>query len=112
MADETLPDEWALDMAAKAAGLIDYGEACDKWRFESDSIRSIIAHARTLEALAQHDPSIKPVDEDLLIAREICARVAKATGMVHTPTRYRSGTYDNDPEVQFALSALKEARNA
>lgn len=60
--------------------------------------------------IAKHEQP--PVDPDLVKAREICARVAEATGMVHTPTRYRSGTYDNDPEVQFALSALKEARNA
>lgn len=106
MADETLPELWALDMAAKAAGLIDYGEACDKWRFESDSIRSIIAHARTLEALAKHDPSIKPVDEDLLIAREICARVAE-DWTDDVPQAYRDGNLDDEPEVQFALSMLK-----
>ena len=68
MADETLPAEWALDMAAKAAGYRSW-VVVDAWAI------SIIAHARTLEALAKHDPSIMPVDEDLLIAREVARQI-------------------------------------
>ncbi len=59
---------------------------------------------RTLEALAKHDPSIKPVDEDLLIAREICARVAERPAVKRA---FKEGQYDWFSSLQFTLSMLK-----
>lgn len=56
----------------------------------------------------------EPVGPDLVKAREICARVADevAADRPDFQAHYRDGSYDDDddPEVQFALSALKEAR--
>lgn len=102
--NETLPATWALDMAAKAAGKEDWEDFCLYGKNTSPMGRSIIAHARTLE---EHAPHLKAIDEDLLIAREICARVAmQMVGSVHTGA-YLSGEYDDDPELQFALSMLK-----
>lgn len=58
--------------------------------------------------IAQHEQP--PVDPDLLTAREICAKAAEGFGLESAPASYRNGDYDNDSEVQFALSKLKEAR--
>lgn len=61
--------------------------------------------------IAEHEDT--PVDPDLIKAREICARVTEEWwGGQNQVVNYRYGTYDTDPEVQFALTALKEARNA
>lgn len=61
--------------------------------------------------IAKHEEP--PVDPDLITAREICARVTEEWwGGQNQVVNYRYGTYDTDPEVQFALTALKEARNA
>lgn len=107
MGEETLPAEWALDIAVKAAG---YNMTWVKYEalHYSGARQGIIAHARTLEELAQHDPSIKPVDEDLLIAREICARVVgcEDDGEI-LANSFRAGLFDAGPSVQFALSMLK-----
>ena len=59
---EELPPLVFLDMAAKAAGYTNWHNAHDY--ADSDAHRSIIAHARTLERLAKHEPDIVPVDED------------------------------------------------
>ena len=56
--------------------------------------------------IAKHEEP--PVDPDLITAREICARVC----VHHDALLYREGHFDSDPEVQFALTKLKEARNA
>ncbi len=105
MTDETLPAEWALDIAVKAAEYnltwVEY-EALHYFGARP----GIIAHARTLEALAKHDPSIKPVDEDLLIAREICARVEEDWSE-NIAEAYRDGCLDDEPELQVTLSMLK-----
>lgn len=108
MADETLPAEWALDMAAKACLYKDWTNFDIAPVSGVDRRRSVIAHARTLEALAKHDPSIKPVDEDLLIAREICARVVgcEDDGEI-LANSFRAGLFDAGPSVQFTLSMLK-----
>ena len=93
MSDE-IP-QWARDRACELANK-------EPWR------PAIAAFARYI---AQHEQP--PVDPDLETAREICARVAEEVSPsergVHAG--YRGGDYDDDPEVQFALSALKEARN-
>ena len=60
---EELPPLVFLDMAAKQAGRSNWAEcACQALGNEG---RSIIAHARTLERLAKHEPDIVPVDEDV-----------------------------------------------
>lgn len=106
MGEETLPAEWALDIAVKAAG---YNMTWVKYEalHYSGARQGIIAHARTLEQLAKHDPSIKPVDEDLLIAREICARVAQAHLWDDTAAFYRTGREDRSWAMGFTLSMLK-----
>ena len=55
-----LPAIKYLDMAAKAANCADWDDA--KNDASGIAIDSIIAHARTLEALAKYEP--EPVDED------------------------------------------------
>lgn len=108
MAEETLPAKWALDMAAKAVGHKAYASwKAAKTNALSDGKMSIIAHARTLEALAKHDPSIMPVDEDLLIAREICARVCLWFGYAEDADAFLQGLRDQTGTVQFTLSMLK-----
>lgn len=108
MTDETLPELWALDMAAKAVGHKAYASwKAAKTNALSDGKMSIIAHARTLEQLAKHDPSIMPVDEDLRIAREICARVAQAHLWEGTAARYRAGQEDRSWTMGFTLAMLK-----
>lgn len=59
--------------------------------------------------IAQHEQP--PVDPDLVKAREICARVAHDFSSIDILDAYRAGKFDDEAEVQFALSALKEARN-
>ena len=58
MADE-LPPIWALDKAAKVADFVDYAQVLEFWLEDSATVRSIIAHARTI---AQYEQP--PVDED------------------------------------------------
>jgi hypothetical protein len=146
-----LPPVKYLDMAAKAAGWPNWEAADNLSQRSSKMIVSIIAHAHTLEKLAQHEP--EPVDADeaalgrilnafygyspdnkenyssamvdralaqykaerpslsddeaLLIAREICARVADEVGSYSNAKSYRASEYNADPEVQFALAMVK-----
>lgn len=62
---EELPPLVFLDMATKAAGY-----SCDWASYEAAKLTAardgIIAHARTFERLAKHEPDIVPVDEDAL----------------------------------------------
>lgn len=60
--------------------------------------------------IAKHEEP--PVDPNLIKAREICARVVEGIDKHFVAAEYRKGIYDNLSEVQFALTALKEARNA
>jgi hypothetical protein len=105
---EELPPLWALDMAVTAAEHSDWHTwlAVDK-SGASLYRQSIIAHARTLERLAKREPDIVPVDDDLATAREICGHVAKEWARQEMTDRYRAGDFDNDPEIQFALAALR-----
>lgn len=58
--------------------------------------------------IAKHEEP--PVDPDLIKAREICARVCLEQGRLRSAQNYREGFYDAT-EVQFVLTALKEAHN-
>ena len=152
-----LPAIKYLGMAAKAAAGPD--AAWLEIPASANDRNSIIAHARTLEALAKYEPEpVDPAralidvvlgiysttrsantsgtdhvlssglvqealaqykaerptitdDEALLIAREICARVAAEWGINGSSTarNYRNGAYqyDNHDPIQFALAMVK-----
>lgn len=105
---DNLPPIRFLDEAARALDFCSWADVPSLgWTKDDPLWDSIIAHARTLEQLAKHDPSIKPVGEDLLIAREICARVAEEMAEYGMAEDYRNGDFDCDSELQFALSMLK-----
>lgn len=102
---EEIP-QWAKERACELANAA-WGRGN---RFDTDSVDfwpSIRAFARYI---AQHEQP--PVDPDLVKAREICARVYENSGCGIAAGNCRSGKLDDYSEVQFALSALKEARNA
>lgn len=70
---EELPPLVFLDMAAKAVDYLDW-EWVKAYTISNAAINSVVAHARTLERLAKHEPDIVPVDEDeAAIARIIHA---------------------------------------
>lgn len=103
--DKDMPADWAIDKAC---------QLCDCMSCKRDVIRKHETHwaegavmqlARYIEAHEQ-----PPVDPDLVTAREICALVEKNNGYYNAACRYREGVNDADPEVQFALAKLKEAR--
>lgn len=77
------------------------------WKLINKSGGPVTALARYI---AKHEKP--PVDPDLITAREICAGVADESYLSDLGYSYRDGTYDNAPDVQFILAALKEARNA
>ena len=83
---EELPPLVFLDMATKAA---EY--SCDWASYEAAKLTAarngIIAHARTLERLAKHEPDIVPVDEDRLAL----ARVFRAMKATLTAERFEKG---------------------
>lgn len=102
MSDE-IP-QWAKE---RAIGLMDFeAKAAVPWTFKNVPGAAVDAFARYI---AQHEQP--PVDPDLVKAREICGQVAEEWLNDEALEEYRLGRYDDDPEVQFALSALKEARN-
>ena len=70
---EQLPETRFLDMAAKAANFPNWEGASGRFGYPigHTTTNSIIAHARTLERLAKHEPDIVPVDEDRAAARRI-----------------------------------------
>lgn len=63
-------------------------------------------HAPAIAQYKAEHPTITD-DEALLIAREICAKVAKELRVHGEGELYYGGSYDNDPEVQFALAMVK-----
>jgi hypothetical protein len=107
-----LPSIEALDAAAKAVHYDHWKEAAGALGLVHPARISIIAHARTLEQLWAADPSTKPVDEDLAIAREACAQRAEAGGNAFTAEKYRAGKYDGVLGIDIALRAVKLTREA
>lgn len=108
---EEIP-QWAKQRACELANAVSGFSQWKRHEVGKVGYPTLTAFARYI---AQHEQP--PVDPDLVKAREICARVAEELakheffeGMVWAAD-YRKGFYDDDPEVQFALSALKEARN-
>ena len=99
--------QWAKERACELAN-----DECGRhaW-FPDDCNQGYTTLTALARYIAKHEDP--PVDPDLITAREICARVAEELGGGQNQVvNYRDGTYDTDPEVQFALTALKEARNA
>lgn len=109
MADETLPELWALDMAAKMVPPCEGWEQAKSQCTSGTTLDSIIAHARTLEALARHDPSIMPVDEDLLIARK-AARPIYGQEAPEFDVSWNRGIHDDSIAVAASRAALAAFR--
>ena len=97
---------WALDKAAKNGGWEGWEHFSRVWYETTGPNKLCIAFARYI---AEHEEP--PVDQDLIKAREICARVCLEQGRLRSAQNYREGFYDAT-EVQFVLTALKEAHNA
>lgn len=106
---EEIP-QWAFDRACELTNIDGSSYDSKDPRFRAPDVGAYSIGKAFARYIAQHEQP--PVDPDLVKAREICARAAKAVGQANNPMRYRAGDYDDDPEVQFALSALKEACNA
>ena len=97
--------QWAKERARKLAN-----EECGRHDWFPDDCDGMYATLTTLARyIAKHEEP--PVDPDLIKAREICARVVEGIDKHFVAAEYRKGIYDNLSEVQFALTALKEARN-
>ena len=98
--------QWAKERACELAN-----DECGRhaW-FPDDCNQGYTTLTALARYIAKHEEP--PVDPDLITAREICARVCLGQGRLRSAQNYRDGTYDSDPEVQFVLTALKEARNA
>ena len=90
--------ERACELANKESGR-------HSW-FPADCNQGYTSLTALARYIAKHEEP--PVDPDLITAREICARVC----VHHDALLYREGHFDSDPEVQFILTKLKEARNA
>ena len=105
---EEIP-QWALDRAANVACYDSWSGLCNLCSDDSGIRRIVYMLARYI---AQHEQP--PIDPDLVKAREICARVAEevAADRPEFQAHYRDGTYDEDTDVQFVLSTLKEIRNS
>ena len=94
--------QWAKKRACELAN-----DECGRhaW-FPADCNQGYTSLTALARYIAKHEEP--PVDPDLITAREICARVC----VHHDALLYREGHFDSDPEVQFILTKLKEARNA
>jgi hypothetical protein len=105
MTTEELPPIEFLDMAAKAAGYWDWVDAPSHTGYVR---QSIIAHARTLQKLAAHDPSIMPIDPD----QECLAAAVRAWGCLeHQRERILAGKLDDTDRAAIAvIRAHCEAR--
>jgi len=100
MEPRELPPLWALDMAAKAAGLIDWGDAYSRMGGASAIIASIIAHARTL---AKYEtPPVDPAE----LKRWKDAREAAAWANPSEADSYKDGEFDMSLTVRAAYIAL------
>ena len=109
---EELPSDWHLAEALRRE-LPDWTEGqiaaeVSAVKARPYAFKATIAHASTL---AEFIP--EPVDPLLVMAREICAKVAE---QVVEPEHaenfaeyYRNGDYDPTPEVQFAYDGLRKA---
>ena len=97
---EELPPLWALDMAAEKAGFGNWKLFADLTTYfpGHSTYNSIIAHARTLERLAKHEPDIVPVDEDRLAL----ARVFRAMKATLTAERFEKGDLIYDDQAALA----------
>lgn len=96
---------WAKERACELAN--DAGKQPGYWKVHHvEDVPTLAALARYI---AEHEEP--PVDQDLIKAREICARVCLEQGRLRSAQNYREGFYDAT-EVQFVLTALKEAHNA
>ena len=98
-----LPPLWALDMAAKAALYADWAYAIGNSAQGSGFQSSIIAHARTLEELAQFKP--EPVDPD----RIALAGIVRALGHKSIAADLENGGA-LIPFVQAALAEFKRVK--
>ena len=102
--DKDMPADWALERAFLEV----YGKGEESKEYMVEHMRGMAtgkALARYIEAHEQ-----LPVDPDLVTAREICAKVAKELAQRGVAAMYLKTELDADPEVQFALAKLKEAR--
>ena len=93
--------ERACELANKESGR-------HSW-FPADCNQGYTSLTALARYIAEHEEP--PVDQDLIKAREICARVCLEQGRLRSAQNYREGFYDAT-EVQFVLTALKEAHNA
>lgn len=101
---EEIP-QWAKERACELVNA-----ECGKDDFWEPDDADDIATVRSLARyIAKHEQL--SVDPDLVKAREICARVVREHEREGFESKYLAGDYDDDPEVQFALAALKETRN-
>ena len=98
--------QWAKERACELAN--EEEKQPEYWM--ADEVKNVAVLVAFARYIAKHEEP--PVDPDLIKAREICARVCLGQGRLRSAQNYRDGTYDSDPEVQFVLTALKEARNA
>ena len=86
------PPKWAIERARELAAA------------EPNGTNFLNAHARYI---AQHEE--KPVDPNLLAAREICAAVAEDLNAKNTAVCYREGYSDKTDRIQLALAELRKA---
>jgi hypothetical protein len=101
--NEELPPIELLDMAAMAVTAYSWeslpGGTTD-W-----AKRSIIAHARTLQKLAAHDPSIMPIDPD----QECLAAAMEAMGYTETARLLRKAPNSCQNAAIAVIKAYREA---
>ena len=90
---EELPPLWALDMAAQKTPRACGDRFWRDWRQVEGGARDwikglVIAHARTLERLAKHEPDIVPVDEDEEVLVRILSPLYKS---IHRDAQFMKG---------------------
>ena len=106
--DKDMPADWAIERACELVNAAGGGTLSVK--IAKGAIG--LGHNLALNALARYIEAHEqpPVDPDLETAREICAKVAKELAHRGAAAMYLKTELDADPEVQFALAKLKEAR--
>lgn len=98
--------EWACQRACDLVNEVKPGEC----RYVPEAVphfRALTAFARYI---AQHEQP--PVDPDLELAREVCAKYFAGQGCHEVAGNYRAGEYfvGEDDELTIALAAIKAAR--
>lgn len=96
-----LPADWMIERAIE---ILDFSSSVSHVKEAPFAYASVINLAHYV---GEHETA--PVNPDLLIAREACAKMYEEYSIYEDyPEKYRSGEFDeNDEELNIALRAIK-----